>query len=52
MDELVRNVSPAGRVSFGVDREWRGGVNDDLLLALATAVWTADNGRGATMQAI
>ena len=52
MDEFVSRVSAAGRVSYGVDGEWRVGANDDLLLALAIACWTADNGRGATMVAI
>jgi hypothetical protein len=52
MDQFVRSVSPAGRVSSGVDAEWRISANDDLLLALAIASWVADYPRGASLHAI
>jgi hypothetical protein len=41
MDEFRRSVSTAGRVSYGVESEWRVGANDDVLLAVAIACWVA-----------
>ena len=39
LTELRRKISANGHVSFGV---WREGEHDDLILALAMAVWTAE----------
>ena len=38
-------LSPAGRDSYGVAAEWREGAHDDLLLAVAVALWVAQHVR-------
>ncbi len=37
-------TSDAGRDSYGAAYDWRVGVNDDLVLALSMALWTANDG--------
>jgi len=47
-------ISVAGHDSYGAGEaaEWREGKNDDLVLAVAVGLWTAQRGRGATLQAV
>jgi hypothetical protein len=47
IDELANfkaKISNAGNTSFGAGADWREGNNDDLVLALALALWTANDG--------
>ncbi len=47
VDELQNfkaTISNAGNTSFGAGADWRQGNNDDLVLALALALWTANDG--------
>jgi hypothetical protein len=47
-------ISLAGHDSYGAGtgEEWRVGAHDDLVLAVAIALWAAQRSRGATLQAI
>ena len=47
-------ISLAGHDSYGAGagEEWRVGAHDDLVLAVAIALWAAQRSRGATMQAL
>src|SRR4051794_36787501 len=45
-EELINfrvKVSLAGRDSYGASAEWREGNHDDLVLALALALWHGEN---------
>jgi len=43
LDVFRRKLSPAGHDSYGV---WREGEHDDLVLAVALALWAAEHGSG------
>jgi hypothetical protein len=47
-------ISLAGHDSYGAGsgEEWRVGAHDDLVLAVAIALWAAQRSRGATLQAM
>jgi hypothetical protein len=47
-------ISLAGHDSYGAGsgEEWRVGAHDDLVLAVAIALWAAQRSRGATMQTL
>jgi hypothetical protein len=44
LQNFKANISNSGRDSYGAGTDWREGNNDDLVLALALALWTANDG--------
>lgn len=49
LSEMQRKISSSGRPSYGV---WRDGEHDDLVLALAMAIWQADRIRPAVVREV
>jgi hypothetical protein len=44
LQNFKANISNAGRDSYGAGTDWRENSHDDLVLALALALWTANDG--------
>jgi hypothetical protein len=44
LQNFKAKISDSGNDSYGAGAEWRTGNNDDLVLALAMALWTANDG--------
>jgi hypothetical protein len=44
LQNFKAKISDAGNDSYGAGAEWRVGNNDDLVLALSMALWTANDG--------
>jgi len=44
LQNFKAKISDAGRDSYGAANDWRVGHNDDLVLALSMALWTANDG--------
>jgi hypothetical protein len=44
LQNFKAKISNSGHDSYGADSDWRVGNNDDLVLALAMALWTANDG--------
>jgi hypothetical protein len=44
LQNFKAKISNAGNTSFGADSDWRENSHDDLVLALALALWTANDG--------
>ncbi len=44
LQNFKAKISNSGNTSFGADSDWRENSHDDLVLALALALWTANDG--------